>query len=130
AVIPVAATAMTRTVPYFAAAVEADDRGEPMPDFYRKDLGFGTAGDVAGLVVFLASDAAAGITGQALGAGGARLQVWSHPEPVASHLRDGGWTADAIEAELAAELAANRQSVGERFPPLPPELDRTPTGKD
>ncbi len=130
AVIPVAATAMTRTVPYFAAAVEADDRGEPMPDFFRKDLGFGTAADVAGLIVFLASDDAAGITGQALGAGGDRLQVWSHPEPVASYLRDGGWTADAIAAELAAELTANRQSVGEKFPALPPELDRTPTGKD
>ncbi|MFF3039357.1 SDR family NAD(P)-dependent oxidoreductase, partial [Arthrobacter citreus] len=41
AVIPVAATAMTKTVPYFAAAVEADERGEAMPDFFRKTLGFG-----------------------------------------------------------------------------------------
>jgi NAD(P)-dependent dehydrogenase (short-subunit alcohol dehydrogenase family) len=31
AVIPVAATAMTKTVPYFQKAVEADERGEAMP---------------------------------------------------------------------------------------------------
>jgi len=124
AVIPVAATAMTKTVPYFAAAVEADEAGQPMPDFFRKDLGFGTADDVAGLIVFLASDDAAGITGQAIGVGGDRLQLWSHPEPVATHYRDGGWTADAIATDIAP--TTEWQSVGEKFPPLPPELDRTP----
>ena len=125
AVIPVAATAMTKTVPYFAAAVEADEAGQPMPDFFRKDLGFGTADDVAGLIVFLASDDAAGITGQAIGVGGDRLQLWSHPEPVATHYRDGGWTADAIATDIAP--TATWQSVGEKFPPLPTELDRTPS---
>ena len=65
AVIPVAATAMTATVPYFAAAVEAEANGEPMPAFFRHDLGFGTSDDVAGLIAYLASDAAAGVTGQA-----------------------------------------------------------------
>src|SRR5690606_6746550 len=54
AVIPVAATAMTATVPYFAAAVEADDKGEAMPDFFRHDLGFGTSDDVSGLIAYLA----------------------------------------------------------------------------
>lgn len=125
AVVPVAATAMTRTVPYFAAAVEADDEGRPMPDFFRRDLGFGTASDVAGLVAFLASDAAADITGQVIGAGGDRIQLWSHPEPVLSELRTGGWSADAIAADLAPALLAHRQSVGEKFPPLPPDLERS-----
>lgn len=124
AVIPVAATAMTRTIPYFAAAIEAADEGRPMPDFFRKGLGFGTADDVAGLIVFLASDAAAAVTGQAIGVGGDRLQVWSHPEPVLTLEHDGGWTADAIEAEVLP--AATWQTVGERFAPLPPELERTP----
>ena len=72
AVIPVAATAMTATVPYFAAAVEADEKGEPMPAFFRHDLGFGTSDDVAGLIAYLASDAAAEVTGQAIGIGGDR----------------------------------------------------------
>lgn len=126
AVIPVAATAMTRTVPYFAAAIEADDAGTAMPAFYRHDLGFGLPDDVAGLIVWLASDAAAGITGQALGVGGDRIQIWTHPEPTESYYHQGGWDAETIGTELAPELTAHLQSVGEKFPPLPPELDRTP----
>lgn len=125
-VIPVAATAMTRTVPYFAKAVEAEDRGEAMPAFFRHELGFGTADDVAGLVAFLASDAAAGITGQAIGIGGDRLQLWSHPEPVLTAFHDGGWTAEVLQSELPAVLDGHLQSVGESFPELPEEL-RPPT---
>jgi 3-oxoacyl-[acyl-carrier protein] reductase len=123
AVIPVAATAMTATVPYFAAAMEADEKGEPMPAFFRHDLGFGTADDVAGLVSFLASDAAAGITGQAIGIGGDRLQLWSHPQPVATAFREGGWTYDALVASFSEQIG-ELQSVGETFPPLPEELQR------
>jgi len=124
AVIPVAATAMTATVPYFAAAVEAEANGEPVPAFFRHDLGFGTSDDVAGLVAYLASDAAAGVTGQALGIGGDRLQLWSHPEPVVTAYREGGWTFDALAADFDAEFGGELQSVGENFPPLPDELQR------
>ena len=128
AVIPVAATAMTATVPYFAAAVEADEKGEPMPAFFRHDLGFGTSDDVAGLIAYLASDAAAGVTGQAIGVGGDRIQVWSHPEPVASAYRDGGWTYDALAAGFGDEFGGQLQSVGEDFPPLPEDLQRPAGG--
>jgi 3-oxoacyl-[acyl-carrier protein] reductase len=127
AVIPVAATAMTKTIPYFAAAVEAADDGEPMPAFFRHELGFGVPEDVAGLVVYLASDAAQGITGQAIGAGGDRLQLWSHPQVLESFFHEGGWSADDIDAQLGAHLAETQQSVGEAPPPpLPAELERTP----
>ena len=124
AVIPVAATAMTKTVPYFAAAVEAEERGEAMPDFFRKELGFGTAEDVAGLIAFLASEEAAGVTGQAIGVGGDRLQLWSHPEAIATEYHDGGWSF----ADLAAAFpfAGSLQGVGEKFPPLPEELQPQP----
>ncbi|MGO1769059.1 MAG: SDR family NAD(P)-dependent oxidoreductase [Microbacterium sp.] len=121
AVIPVAATAMTKTVPYFAAAVEADERGEQMPAFFRHDLGFGTADDVSGLVAYLASDDAAGVTGQAIGIGGDRLQLWSHPEPVATAYREGGWTYDALR-ESFGDAIGEQRSVGESFPPLPDDL--------
>ncbi len=124
AVIPVAATAMTATVPYFAAAVEADEKGEPMPAFFRHDLGFGTSDDVAGLIAYLASDAAAAVTGQAIGIGGDRLQLWSHPEPVATAYREGGWTYDALQSGFA-DAIGELQSVGEKFPPLPEELQRS-----
>ena len=126
AVIPVAATAMTATVPYFAAAVEAEEKGEPMPPFFRHDLGFGTSDDVAGLIAYLASDAAADVTGQAIGVGGDRIQVWSHPEPVLSAYREGGWTYDALEESFASEFGGQLQTVGEKFPPLPEDLQRPP----
>ncbi len=124
AVIPVAATAMTATVPYFAAAVEADAAGEPMPAFFRRDLGFGTSDDVAGLIAYLASDAAAAVTGQAIGIGGDRLQLWSHPEAVATAYSEGGWSYDHLAAGFAGAVG-DLQSVGEKFPALPEELQRS-----
>jgi NAD(P)-dependent dehydrogenase (short-subunit alcohol dehydrogenase family) len=127
AVIPVAATAMTKAVPFFQKAVEAEERGEAMPEFFRKDLGFGTSADVAGLVAFLASDEAAGITGQAIGAGGDRLQLWSHPEALASEYHDGGWDYETLRAGFP--FADRLQSVGEQFPELPEELRPEPVAK-
>jgi 3-oxoacyl-[acyl-carrier protein] reductase len=124
AVIPVAATAMTATVPYFAAAVEADEKGEAMPAFFRHDLGFGTSDDVAGLIAYLASDDASGVTGQAIGIGGDRLQVWSHPEPVFTTYHEGGWSYESLREEFPEVAAERQQSVGESFPPLPEELRR------
>jgi NAD(P)-dependent dehydrogenase (short-subunit alcohol dehydrogenase family) len=122
-VIPVAATAMTKTVPNFQKAVEADERGEAMPSFFRHDLGFGTADDVAGLVAFLASDEAAHITGQAIGAGGDRLQVWTHPVAATTEYREGGWSYDALHDNAASLFSPDTlQSYGEEFLPLPEEL--------
>ena len=129
AIIPVAATAMTKTVPFFQKAVEADERGEAMPDFFRKDLGFGTADDVAGLVAYLASDAAAKVTGQAIGVGGDRLQLWSHPEAVATEFLDGGWTYEALNERFDGLFGGRLQSVGEEFPELPAELQPEPAAK-
>ena len=124
AVVPVAATAMTKTVPFFAKAVEADERGEAMPDFFRRELGFGTADDVAGLVAYLASDAAADVNGQVIGVGGDRLQLWSHPEPVATQYHDGGWGYESLRAGYP--FADRAQPVGEDFPELPAELQPAP----
>ncbi|AUI50317.1 SDR family NAD(P)-dependent oxidoreductase [Arthrobacter crystallopoietes] len=128
AIIPVAATAMTKTVPFFQKAVEADERGEAMPDFFRKDLGFGTADDVAGLVAFLASDAAAKVTGQAIGVGGDRLQLWSHPEAVATEYKDGGWSYEELVERFDDLFGERLQSVGEEFPELPAELQPEAAG--
>ncbi len=122
AIIPVAATAMTETVPYFSAAIEADKAGEAMPDFFRKELGFGTAADVAGLVVFLSSDDAANITGQVIGVGGDRLQIWGHPEPVVTEYLEGGWNYEALQARGRSIVEENLQEVGEKMPELPADL--------
>ena len=79
AVVPVAATAMTETIPFLKPYIEALKAGEPLPPFVRQRARLRQPEDVAGLVAFLASDAAAGITGQAIGIGGDRLALWSHP---------------------------------------------------
>ncbi|NKX51840.1 dehydrogenase, partial [Arthrobacter deserti] len=98
------------------------------PEFFRKELGFGTAHDVAGLVAFLASDAAAKVTGQAIGVGGDRLQLWSHPEAVATEYHDGGWDFQTLVEKFDALFGNRLQSVGEKFPELPAELQPEPAG--
>ncbi len=123
-VVPIAATEMTATVPYFAAAIEADRADEQIPEFFRRDLGFGTVEDASGVIAFLASDAAAEISGQVVGIGGDRVQLWTHPEPAVTEFNDGGWTYQALQERLPALLEGKLQSVGEKFPPLPPEHER------
>jgi NAD(P)-dependent dehydrogenase (short-subunit alcohol dehydrogenase family) len=113
AVVPVAATAMTATIPAFAPHVEAwRDEGVPLPGWLRAGEGFGTPEDAAGLVVFLASAEAGGVTGQAVGIGGDKLSLWTHPEEVTVSYRDGGWTADAIAETWASTVGRNPQAVG------------------
>jgi NAD(P)-dependent dehydrogenase (short-subunit alcohol dehydrogenase family) len=113
ALIPVAATAMTKTIPFFAPHVEALERdGSPLPDALRKGEGFGTVEDVAGLVVFLASDAAAHVNGQAIGIGGDRLALWSHPQEKLVSFADGGWSAEAIAGAWPSTLGRSPETVG------------------
>ncbi len=116
-IIPVAATGMTATIPAFKPYIEAwEQRGEPFPAWLRRGEGFGTPEDAAGLVVFLASDAAAGVTGQCVGIGGDRLSLWSHPQEIAAAFRDGGWDAAAIADAWPATLGQHAQTVGVPLP--------------
>jgi 3-oxoacyl-[acyl-carrier protein] reductase len=120
AIVPVAATAMTETVPFLKPYVDALQAGQPLPAFARQELGFGSPQDAAGLVAFLASDAAAGITGQAVGIGGDRLALWSHPSEVVVEFADGtGWSADAIAEVWPTAFEGSKQSVGQQFPEPP-----------
>src|SRR5271166_3608379 len=96
--------------------IDAGRDGGVMPPFARRALGFGTAQDAAGLVAFLASDAAAEITGQAIGIGGDRLSLWSHPEQIVAAYADGGWTPDAIAEVWPTVFAPKTQTVGEQLP--------------
>ena len=99
AIVPTAATPMTRTIPAFSEHVAAyEDEGTPLPDWMRRDAAIGTPADVAALIVWLASDASNGVTGQTLGLGGDRFAVWSYPEEAAVRLQEGGFTAADIDA--------------------------------
>jgi NAD(P)-dependent dehydrogenase (short-subunit alcohol dehydrogenase family) len=119
AVVPNAATQMTRTIPALAPFAAALERGDPVPPVVRRAAGFGSAADAAGLVVFLASDAAAGITGQCVGIGGDRLALWSHPQEISVAFRDGGWPADAIADAWPTTVGAKPQDYGITLPELP-----------
>jgi NAD(P)-dependent dehydrogenase (short-subunit alcohol dehydrogenase family) len=112
AVIPVAATAMTATIPAFEPYISAwQNDGVPLPGWLRAAEGFGVPQDAAGLAVFLASARASEVTGQAIGVGGDRLSLWSHPQEVAAAYRDGGWNADQI-ADAWPALGRSTQPVG------------------
>ncbi|MFD0523089.1 SDR family oxidoreductase [Paractinoplanes durhamensis] len=120
AVVPVAATEMTRTIPAFAPVIdEAERTGQPFPAWLRRDEGLGTVEDVTGLIVHLASDAAKDITGQAIGIGGDRLALWSHPTEKAVAFADGGWSAAAIAESWASGVGSDPETYGIPAPKPP-----------
>jgi NAD(P)-dependent dehydrogenase (short-subunit alcohol dehydrogenase family) len=122
AIVPVAVTAMTETVPFLKPFLEALETGGPLAAYARRELSLGSPEDVAGVVAFLASDAAAGITGQAVGIGGDRLALWSHPSEVVVEFADGtGWSADAIAEVWPTTFEGSLQTVGQQFPEPPAE---------
>lgn len=118
AIIPTAWTAMTATIPIYKPLVARVAAGEPLPPAVRREHAIGMPEDCAGLVVFLASEGAAGITGQAIGVGGDRLCLYSQPAEIVTELRDGGWDAEAIAAIWPARFAAQLQPSGIKLPKL------------
>ncbi|MGW1809702.1 SDR family NAD(P)-dependent oxidoreductase [Streptomyces sp. NPDC002078] len=119
AIVPVAATAMTETIPAFAPYVEAMRHGEPLPGFLRKGEGFGTPEDCAALVPFLASAAARGITGQCIGIGGDKVALWSHPQEIRTAYAEGGWTPESLADAWPTSVGAESQTVGIPAPKIP-----------
>ncbi|MFB4298840.1 SDR family NAD(P)-dependent oxidoreductase [Actinomadura sp. NTSP31] len=120
AVVPVAATEMTKTIPAFGPVIEESERtGAPLPDWLRKDEGLGTVEDVTGLITFLASDASKDVTGQAIGIGGDRLALWAHPKEKAVAFADGGWSAEAIAEQWSTGVGAEPETYGMPAPKAP-----------
>ena len=54
--------------------------------------------DIAPVAIFLASDEAAGITGQIVGIGGDKLSLWSHHKEIRETFMPGGWTAEKVKS--------------------------------
>jgi NAD(P)-dependent dehydrogenase (short-subunit alcohol dehydrogenase family) len=111
AIVPTAWTRMTASIPIYAPLVGRDE----FPPEVRREHALGKPEDCAALVVYLASEAAADVTGQAIGIGGDRLSLYSHPAEIAYELRDGGWTADAVADAIDA---FPRQPYGVQLPEL------------
>jgi NAD(P)-dependent dehydrogenase (short-subunit alcohol dehydrogenase family) len=118
AIVPTAWTRMTASIPIYEPLVARADAGEDFPPEVRREHAIGLPEDCAPLVVFLASDAAAGVTGQAIGIGGDRLSLYSHPAELVAELRDGGWTAEEIAARWDDAFGPSQQPYGVRLPAL------------
>lgn len=71
--------------------------------------------DVAPVVVFLATEAAASISGCIFGVQGGRVDLFTPPVPVKSLYKDGRWTLDELLRTMPATLAAGLVN------PAPPE---------
>jgi len=115
AIVPNAITRMIATIPGMAPLVDAAESGQTLPDTVRKQMGMGTAADVAPLLVFLCSDAASEVTGQCIGLGGDKLSLWAHPKEVSVAYRDGGWTADTIAEIWSSSVGARPETYGIPF---------------
>jgi NAD(P)-dependent dehydrogenase (short-subunit alcohol dehydrogenase family) len=118
AIVPTAWTQMTASIPIYAPVAELIDAGEPLPSEVRREHAIGMPEECAPLVVFLASDASAGVTGQAIGIGGDKLTLYRHPVEETFAYRDGGWSAEAIADAWTSSFASHRQAYGVQLPPL------------
>ena len=118
AVVPTAWTEMTATIPIYEPLIEKAQKGEPFPAQVRQAHALGPASDCAALVVFLASDAAREVTGQAIGIGGDKLTMYAHPSEAAVAFFEGGWTPEAIADNWSSTMGPHAQTSGMTLPPL------------
>lgn len=116
AVIPTALSPMTATIPAYTQVYEDFLATGEIPREFRSDHALGTPEDVAPLLVWLASDRSAHVTGQAIGIGGDRLTLYAHPSALRTLDHEGGWNAEQIDDAWRDELAASAQPSG------PPDL--------
>ncbi len=62
--------------------------------------------DIAPIVVYLATDAAANINGQTCGTSGGTISLYHNPEPMTSIHKDGRWTLDELDSIMPGTLSA------------------------
>jgi NAD(P)-dependent dehydrogenase (short-subunit alcohol dehydrogenase family) len=95
AIAPGADTRMTVSPEMEAARLRRVDRGE-LTQSQADAMKLPDPDDVAPIVVFLATDAAANINGCTFGAAGGRIALHTDPVPVKSIYKDGRWTLDEL----------------------------------
>ncbi|MDQ1735095.1 MAG: hypothetical protein QOH56_1346 [Pseudonocardiales bacterium] len=97
AVSPAALTDMSAVV-LRRASDAARAAGQPAPD--PRGLGIGMPDEIAPLILYLASDRSAEVTGQVFSFNGRDVGVWSHPH-TASVLHAPGWSPQAFDDAVA-----------------------------
>jgi NAD(P)-dependent dehydrogenase (short-subunit alcohol dehydrogenase family) len=118
AVIPTAMTAMTGTIPAYADLYTTFQAGNPIPRSVRREHALGGPEDVTGLIVWLASEDSAEVTGQAIGIGGDKFSLYSHSEVIVEAFQDDGWTAAEIGQAWREQFAPHSQPSGAVMKPV------------
>jgi NAD(P)-dependent dehydrogenase (short-subunit alcohol dehydrogenase family) len=95
---------------------------------YLASAPLATPEDIAPLVTWLCSDAAAGISGQVFGARGAEVSIWSQPRPMARAVNRTGWAPPGLTTEALPKLEAHLTPLESEFdlfadPPTPVMAD-------
>ncbi len=86
-VAPFAFTRMTESIPPATPQLQA----------YLDTAPAARPADVAPLIAWLCSPAAAGVSGQVFGTRGAEITVWSQPRPAVRLVEADGWTSTSID---------------------------------
>ena len=115
---PGAGTRMTLSDEVLAARQIRAEKGLTGGSQQPRRAGPGDPDDVAPMVVWLASDAAANINGQGFGAAGGNYSLYQNPIPIKSIHKDGRWTLDELDSLLPTTLMAGLVNPS---PPLPPK---------
>jgi NAD(P)-dependent dehydrogenase (short-subunit alcohol dehydrogenase family) len=115
---PGAGTRMTLSEEVLAARQIRAEKGLTGGSQQPRRAGPGDPDDVAPLIVWLASDAAANINGQGFGAAGGNYSVYQQPEPKKTIIKDGRWTLDELDMILPTTLMAGLVNPS---PPQPPK---------
>lgn len=118
-IVPAATTRMTASPEMDAArqtrAARSGDAPAAQP---ARTAGGNDPDDVAPMVVYLASDAAARINGYCFGASGGQYSLYANPAPIKSIHKVGRWTLDELDQIIPRSLAAGLVNPA---PPEPPK---------
>ncbi|MFZ1887668.1 MAG: SDR family NAD(P)-dependent oxidoreductase [Candidatus Binataceae bacterium] len=79
------------------------DRGVPVPMANPLD---NKPEQVAALVVWLCTDAAANVNGRTFVVGGEMVGIYPEPEPSRTMIREGGWDLDALDRTAPSQLTS------------------------
>lgn len=118
AIVPTAWTAITASIPVYTPLSERIDQGKPLPPDVRQAHALGMPEDCAPVVVWLASEASTGVTGQAIGIRGDVLTLYSHPAGARVEVREGGWTPETVALAWQDRFAELAQESGIVLPDL------------
>ena len=117
AIRPIAATRLTVTPELKAAIEKAKAAGVP-PPVDLGDLEKLEPGDIAPLVVYLATDEAAGINGCVFGIKGGMISLFPEPVAIKTIFKEGRWSIDELSDIMPGSLA---KDVVNPSPPQPPK---------